>query len=180
MSQLIKQRVIADDRWTLVREADTLSEVPDGVPVIVPLKLWLERRAALIARGEAGVWLGPDEDPAALAPDVRRLPVIAVHFPVFSDGRGYSTARLLRERYGYEGELRAIGDVQRDQLYYLSQSGFDAFLIREDKDVEDALAGLAVFSDGYQLTHRRTPWFRRRTEAAAPAHRAADAWFSCT
>ena len=162
MPQLIKQRLIADDRWTLVREAASLADVPDGVPVIVPLKLWIERRAALIARGDAGVWLAPDEDPAALAPDVRRLPVIAVDFPIFSDGRGYSHARLLRERYGYEGELRAIGDVQRDQLYYLSQCGFDAFLVRDGKDAQAALAGLDDFTDGYQLTQQRTPWFRRR------------------
>jgi uncharacterized protein (DUF934 family) len=179
MSQLIKQRVVADDRWMFVRKATALSDVPDGVPVIVPLKLWIERRAALIARGEAGVWLAPDEDPAALAPDVARLPVIAIDFPVFSDGRGYSTARLLRQRYGYEGELRAVGDVQRDQLYYLSQSGFDAFLIREGKSAQDALASLDDFSDGYQLTERRTPWFRRRNEAAAPARQPGER-FPCT
>jgi uncharacterized protein (DUF934 family) len=161
MSQLIKQRVIADDRWTLVREAASVAELP-GEPVIVPLRLWLERRAALIARGEVGVWLAPDDDPDALATDLARLPVIAVDFPQFTDGRGYSTGRLLRDRYGYRGELRAIGDVQRDQLYYLSQCGFDAFAIREDKDAVDALRSFDDFADGYQLTQQRTPWFRRR------------------
>lgn len=168
MSQLIKQRVIADDRWTLVREASSLADVPDGEPVIVPLKLWLERRAALIARGEVGVWLAPHEDPAALAADVARLPVIAVDFPAFTDGRGYSHARLLRSRLGFAGELRAVGDVQRDQLYYLSQCGFDAFSVREDRTAEHALPGLTVFADGYQLTEQRTPWFRRRDAAPTP------------
>jgi uncharacterized protein (DUF934 family) len=167
MSQLIKQRLIADDRWTLVRAADALSDLPDGVPVIVPLKLWLERRAALIARGEVGVWLAPAEDPGALASDVQRLPVIAVDFPQFTDGRGYSHARLLRSRYGYGGELRAVGDVQRDQLYYLSQSGFDAFVIRDGKDALDAIGSLDDFTDGYQLTQQRTPWFHRRAANAA-------------
>ena len=167
MSQLIKQRVVRDDRWVLVREAAALGDLPDGVPVIVPLKLWLERRAALIARGEVGVWLAPAEDPAALASDVQRLAVIAVDFPQFTDGRGYSHARLLRSRHGYAGELRAIGDVQRDQLYYLSQCGFDAFDLRDDKDAQDALASLDDFSDGYQLTQQRTPWFRRRAANAA-------------
>ena len=162
MPQLIKQRVITDDRWTLVREAAALTDLPDGVPVIVPLELWIERRAALIARGDVGVWLAPADDPGALAGDIERLPVIAVDFPQFTDGRGYSHARLVRERYRYEGELRAIGDVQRDQLYYLSQCGFDAFAIRDDKDAQDALAGLDVFTDGYQLTQQRTPWFQRR------------------
>ena len=167
MLQLIKQRVIADDRWTLVREAAALTDLPDGVLVIVPLKLWIERRAALIARGEVGVWLAPDEDPGALVADTGRLPVIAVDFPQFTDGRGYSQARQLRERYGFAGELRAIGDVQHDQLYYLAQCGFNAFSIRSDRNAEDALAGLTAFSDGYQSTTLRTPWFRRRAAAAA-------------
>ena len=169
MSQLIKQRVIADDRWRLVREAAALTDLPDGVPVIVPLKLWVERRAALIARGEVGVWLAPADDPAELAADVQRLALVAVDFPQFTDGRGYSHARLLRDRYGYAGELRAIGDVQRDQLYYLSQCGFDAFVIRDGKDAADALDGLRDFSDGYQLTQQRTPWFRRRAANTANA-----------
>ena len=167
MSQLIKQRIIADDRWTLVREAAAMGELPDGVPIVVPLKLWLERRAALIARGEVGVWLAPADDPAELAADLQRLPLIAVDFPQFTDGRGYSHARLLRDRYGYAGELRAVGDVQRDQLYYLSQCGFDAFVVREGKDAQDALRGLDDFTDGYQLTQQRTPWFRRRAANAA-------------
>ena len=123
----------------------------------------------LIARGECGVWLAPHDDPAALAEDVRRLPVIAIDFPAFTDGRGYSLARLLRQCYGYAGELRAIGDVQRDQLYYLSQVGFDAFAVREDQDIEAALASLRDFSDGYQGTAARTPWFRRRDAEGASA-----------
>jgi len=178
MPQLIKQRVVSDDRWNLVREATAVSDLPDGVPVIVPLKLWIERRAALIARGDVGVWLAPDEDPAAVAGDVARLPVIAIDFPQFTDGRGYSHARLLRDRFGFTGELRAIGDVQRDQLYYLSQCGFDAFVIRDGKSAEDALHGLHDFSDGYQRTQQRTPWFRRRA-APGQAPNPGDVWFPC-
>lgn len=168
MPRLIDGRAIADDRYTLLREAAALSDVPDGVPVIVPLSLWLERRGALIARGEAGVWLAPADHPGALADDLIRLPVIAIDFPQFTDGRGYSHARLLRDRYRYRGELRAIGDIQRDQLYYLAQCGFDAFLIPDSRDAQDALNGFADFSDGYQATSARTPWFRRRELADAP------------
>lgn len=174
MHQLIKHRVITDDRWTLVREAESVAVLPDGVPVIVPLAFWLAWRPALIARGEVGVWLQPDDDPALLADDAARLSVIAVDFPQFTDGRGYSHARLLRERYGYRGELRAVGDVLRDQLYFLAQCGFDAFTIRADRDPVDALEGLADFSDGYQGTHARTPWFRRRA-----ANQPGDVWFPC-
>ncbi len=141
----------------------------------MPLTLWAARCAALIARGEAGVWLAPADHPAALAADVHRLPVIAVDFPQFTDGRGYSHARMLRERYRYAGELRAIGDIQRDQLHYLAQCGFDAFVISDARDAEDALHGFADFSDGYQSTATRVPWFSRRQRPASPG----DVWFPC-
>jgi len=163
MPQLIKGRSVGDDRWTLVRDPD--APLPSG-PVIVPLVTWQARREALAARGDVGVWLAPADDPAALADDVGGLPVIAVDFPQFTDGRGYSTGRLLRERYKFAGELRAIGDILRDQLAYLVQCGFDAFALREGKDAQAAVAGFADFADGYQLTARRTPWFRRRHGSA--------------
>ena len=165
--QLIKNRAVVDDRWTLLRDAASAESIPPSEPVIVPLSLWKSRRDELAARGDVGVWLAAADDPAELAGDTATLPLIAVDFPQFTDGRGYSIGRLLRERYGFAGELRAIGDVQRDQLYYLAQCGFNAFAIRADHNVDDALAGLAAFSDGYQLTNARTPWFRRRAEAGA-------------
>lgn len=167
MPRLIRQGRVVDDPYVTLRDARTLDDVPDGTPVLVPLALWQSARAVLLARDHAGVWLAPADDPAALAQDVARLPVIAVDFPAFADGRGYSTARLLRERYDYRGELRAMGDVQRDQLSYLVQVGFDAFAVREDRDIAAALASLADFSDGYQATHVRTPWFRRRAAQGA-------------
>jgi uncharacterized protein (DUF934 family) len=94
---------------------------------------------------------------------VGQLPLIAVYFPKFLDGRGYSTARLLRERYGYRGELRAIGDVGRDQLFYLARVGFDAFLIPEGRDARDALNAFADFPETYQgAVDQPLPLFRRR------------------
>jgi len=165
MPRLIKGTQIIDDAYMVIRG----DGFPEGVPVIVPLLTWQANRDALRASGDAGVWLAPADDPAALADDLASLPVIAIDFPSFTDGRGYSSARLLRERLGYRGELRAIGDIQRDQLYYLSQVGFDAFAVAEDRDVEAALAGLRDFSDGYQSTQARTPWFRRRDESGATA-----------
>ena len=162
MPQLIKNRARADDRCTLLRDVATLADLPDGVPVIVPLSLWLEHRGALIARGDVGVWLAPADHPGTLADDIERLQIIAIDFPQFTDGRGYSNARLLRERYRYEGELRAVGDIGRDQMYYLAQCGFDAFVIPHGRDARDALDSFADFSDGYQATTARTPWFRRR------------------
>ena len=165
--QLIKDRTVVDDHWTLLRDATSADSIPSSGSVIVPLSLWKSRRDELAGRGDVGVWLAASDDPAELAADTATLPLIAVDFPQFTDGRGYSIGRLLRERYGFAGELRAIGDVQRDQLYYLAQCGFNAFAIRPGHSVDDALAGLTVFSDGYQLTNARTPWFRRRAERAA-------------
>ena len=163
MPQLIKDRTVVDDPWTLLRDASSLGDVPDGVAVIVPLALWRAERAALLARGDAGVCLAPSDDPAAIADDVGALPLIAVDFPKFTDGRGYSTARMLRDRYGFSGELRAIGDVLRDQLFALSECGFDAFAIRADRDATEALAGLDDFAGIYATTSRTPqPWFRRR------------------
>ena len=107
--------------------------------------------------------LEPADDPARFADRLRTVARVEVNFPSFTDGRGYSLARLLRERFGYQGELRAVGDVQRDQLYYLSRCGFDAFLLREDGDAGDALAALDDFSEAYQASvERPQPLFRRR------------------
>ena len=119
------------------------------------------------ARGDIGVWLAPDDDPAALAADVGTLPVIAVDFPQFTDGRGYSIGRALRDRHGFTGELRAVGDILRDQLFALAECGFDAFVIRADRDAAAALAGLDDFDGIYASTSRTPqPWFRRRSEAS--------------
>ena len=169
MPQLIRNGALADDRYALLREAASLADVPAGTPVIVPLALWLAERDALRARGDVGVWLAPAEDPAALTGDIASLPLIAVDFPQFADGRGYSIARLLRDRHGFTGELRAIGDILRDQLYLLAECGFDALALRADRSAEDALAGLADFAGVYASTARTpAPWFRRRAGDAAP------------
>jgi uncharacterized protein (DUF934 family) len=168
MPQLIKDGAIVEDRWTLWREQPTGALPPDR-PAIVPLPWWIAQRSALLARGEVGVWLAPDADPKALADDIGSLPLIAVDFPQFSDGRGYSIGRLLRGQYGFAGELRAIGDVLRDQLFYLRQCGFNAFAVRSDRNLEDALRGLRDFSDSYQATAATPqPLFRRRIAPAVP------------
>ena len=168
MPKLLKGRSFVNDRWSIVRAAASLVDVPGGVPVLVPLAFWQAHRAALRARGAAGVWLAPADDPGALAADLATLHVIAVDFPSFTDGRGYSTARLLRERYGYTGELRAIGDILRDQLFALAECGFDAFALRADREPADALRSFDDFPAGIYAPTTRTPrpWFRRRDDAA--------------
>jgi uncharacterized protein (DUF934 family) len=147
--------------------------VPTG-KVIVPLPLWLARRdehAPRVATGEIGVWLDSFESPEALVEsvdDINRLPLIAVNFPRFQDGRGFSFAALLRSRYGYRGELRAVGDVFKDTLFYLKRCGFDAFAVRADKNIEDALRGLNDFSETYQSTvDQALPLYRRHARQPA-------------
>ena len=170
MAVIIKDRKVVADPWHwLELNADgSLPAVPSAGDVILPLKLWRERRDELLARpGRLGVWLDSHEDPAAIAQDLRLFGVVAVNFPKFIDGRGYSIARLLRERYGYKGELRAIGDVFRDQLFFLSSCGFDAYALRAGEDPQEALAAFADFSEAYQNSvERPVPLFRRRQLSA--------------
>jgi uncharacterized protein (DUF934 family) len=168
MPPLIRNGALVEDDWSLRRELSSLSDLASGTREIVPLAFWLANRNTLLARGDVGVWLAPDADPEALSADVVGLPLVAVDFPAFTDGRGYSIGRLLRDRYGFKGELRAIGDILRDQLFALAECGFDAFAIRADRDAAAALAGLADFASIYATTSRTPqPWFRRRQEASA-------------
>ena len=164
MSKVIIDKVIVDDDWTLVTAADTDPghSITSVKKIIVPLKIW-QAKSALLEGKTVGVSLDSADDPAALEADIKTLPLIAVNFATFKDGRGYSTAYLLRTRYGYTGELRAIGDIQRDQLFYLYRVGFTAFAVREDKDIEAALKSLNDFSNVYQASVVQTsPLFRRR------------------
>ncbi len=163
MAKLIKNGNIIDDSWQVL-PADA-TEVPAG-PVIVPLSLWQSAASELSDRGDLGIWLAPDEDPADIADALSELAVVAIDFPKFADGRGYSSAALLRSRYGYGGELRAIGEVLRDQFFYLTRCGFDALQPPEgrysDEQLAAALASLADFSEPYQgAIDRPEPVWRR-------------------
>ncbi len=178
MATLIRNRQIVPDTWLLLKPQDdgTLPAVPPAADVIVPLALWLRQRETLLARaGRVGVWLDPTDELGTIAEDVGILALIAVNFPKFGDGRGYSTARLLRERYGYRGELRAVGDVLRDQLYFMAGCGFDSFLLRADQRAEEALKAFDDFSEQYQGTVKQPlPLFRRRLREGASGKREAE------
>ena len=94
--------------------------------------------------------LQPGDDPAAVAHELAGATRVEVNFPKFGDGRGYSIAKLLRNRHGYRGELRAVGHITRDHLYYMERVGFDAFELREGEDPAEALAAFEAFSVSYQ------------------------------
>ncbi|MHB1373937.1 MAG: DUF934 domain-containing protein [Thauera sp.] len=164
-------RVATDDRLTVSLaegEAATDIAVPAG-PVLVPLAVWQARRDELLARarsGEVGVWLAAGEDVAAVAGDLQVLQVIGLHFPKFTDGRSYSAATLLRNRHGYKGELRAIGEVLRDQFNYMTRCGFDALQPQAerytDAQLEAAIASIDDFTQPYQHSVKDPqPLFRR-------------------
>lgn len=169
--KIIKNKQIVEDGWNVLRKAE--NEPAQNVAVaagrvIVPLAVWQAQRETLKDRAELGVWLASDERPEALQDDLARFSVIAVDFPKFADGRGYTIAYLLRERMGYKGELRAIGDVLRDQLYYMQRVGFDAFAVREDKDISDAIKALSDYSEVYQASSDQPqPLFRRVARGVA-------------
>jgi uncharacterized protein (DUF934 family) len=166
MSEIIlHDAVVADDWQVLCPTAGEPVAVPAG-PVIVPLSVWLDQQARLAARSDIGVWLAGNEDPSKLRPWLASLSLIAVEFAKFTDGRGYSIAYLLRSRLGYRGELRAIGDVLPDQLFFMKRVGFDAFAVRADKDVRQALRSLRPFTDAYQGSwDNAVPAFRRHDRA---------------
>lgn len=147
-------RIVLDDPWTLIHSPET---EPSAGMLILPLAHWLESPST------HAVWLGPDDGVESLLPWLSSLPLIALDFPSFRDGRAYSQAYLLRSRFGWKGELRAIGDVLRDQLSHMRQCGFDSFAVREDKSADDALKGLVGMSVLYgRSVIEPRPLFRRR------------------
>ncbi|MCB9548375.1 MAG: DUF934 domain-containing protein [Myxococcales bacterium] len=147
--RLIVDRQIVEDAWTHVADDAPL---PAG-PAIVSRERWLAGDAA--GHAPLGVLYQPDEDPLADVDRLGELALIAFAFPAFSDGRPLSRARKLRQIVGFTGQIRAVGDVLRDQILYMWRCGFDAFEVRADKSLEDALAAFAEFSVDYQASTPR-------------------------
>ncbi|BBB67269.1 hypothetical protein UNDYM_3016 [Undibacterium sp. YM2] len=173
MREIIKDKAIVSDDWTVLRLTE--NETPDAVSVpagkvIIPLKVWLLQRESLLSRTDIAVWFSSDEQAKELKDDINRFKLLAVDFPKFADGRGYSIAYNLRSRFNFTGELRAIGDVLRDQLFYMQRVGFNAFATREDKNIHDAIKGLTDFSEKYQTSwDEKNPLFRRAERTGAQA-----------
>lgn len=155
MPRLIRDgAVVSDDRWQ-APDADAEHAV-DGV--IATLAQW----QALDDKRDSAVQLEPGDGVDPLLPHLDEIELVAVNFPVFTDGRGFSYARELRER-GYRGELRAVGAFIRDQLHYLARCGFNAFQMEDEHALQDALASLDDFSEHYQAAiDQPLPLFRRR------------------
>ncbi len=148
--QVIKDKQVLDDDWQLIREIDEAAPLPES-KVILPFPYWKDNRDALLKQNSVqAVWIDGNIETASLVDDLSKFDLIALDFPAFKDGRSYSHARLLRQRYNYEGEIRAIGDVLRDQLFYMLRCGIDSFQLKEGKDAEDALKAFEDFTVRYQ------------------------------
>ncbi len=158
--QIIRKRAITDDDFVHVPDG---AEVPDGGKPIVTLARYVADREALFERYPTlGVRITSDKLPSDI-PELGRLALIAIEFPKFTDGRGYSIARQLRERHSFLGELRAVGWVLRDQLLYLERCGFDAFELKAGKSIEGALEAFGEFTATYQAgVDDPRPIYRRR------------------
>jgi len=157
--QLIKDQQIINNEW---QHGDEIGEIPAG-KVTVSVVHWQAERDKLIARGNIGLRLAATDSLEDIKNDLGHFEIIAIDFEKFNDGRGFSLARLLRERYGYEGEIRAIGTFIRDQLYYMQRCGFNAFELAEGKDLQQALKAFTAFSvisqpDVHQKTAPAGPW----------------------
>ena len=166
MTQIILDKQIVNDDWTLVADDAALSAAKE----VVNFSRWAAAEGAdkdaLVAKRDAGtlgIQLNAGDTADLLAADSQGFALISVEFPKFADGRGYSAARLLRERYGFTGQLRAIGDVLFDQLFFMMRCGFNAMAMREDQDLDLAVKGFETFSSSYQVDVNATrPLFRRR------------------
>lgn len=154
MPKLIKDAQIVEDAWLPVEaEAESLSSGH-----IASLTQWL----ALNSKANTAVQLEPGEVPSPLLNDLDDLALVAINFPVLTDGRGFTYARELRDA-GYAGELRAVGGFVRDQMHYLKRCGFNAFQLSDEKALEAALSSLDDFSEHYQAAaDQAQPLFRRR------------------
>ena len=155
----IKGGKIVDDSWQLLPAE---AAVPDRGDVIVSLSRWNAEHEGLLGRaGKVGLLLRSVEQPESIRA-LNQLAFIAIEFPRFTDGRGYTSARLLRDRFGFAGELRAVGDVLRDQLFYMARCGMNSFALAPGKDIEGALAAFLDFSVTYQAAaDDPRPLFRR-------------------
>ncbi len=152
---LIKDLKVVDNaEW---QEITTAADAPAGSPCLMRLATWLEQTEAAREHGNIGLLLNSDSDCDALSAVALSAPFIAIEFPAFADGRGYSIATLLRSKYGYAGEIRAVGDVLIDQLWYMQRCGFTSMQLAPGQSIDDGLAALTQFQHVYQrATDRHT------------------------
>ncbi|MDM7858910.1 DUF934 domain-containing protein [Thiopseudomonas acetoxidans] len=168
MPLIIKHNQVIEDKWQLLGSDCSIEEALLASQPIVPLTLWQNYATELKQLTKLGIWLDSHETIEEIVGDLPHFSLVALNFPTFTDGRHFSSARLLRERYAYSSEVRAIGDVLRDQLFFMQRCGFDAYAVRADRCPHDALISLTEFSVCYQgAADSPEPLFRRRALQSA-------------
>ena len=154
--KIIKDKVIVEDVWT---HYSGEGEMPEG-DIIVSYKVWQDEN---LSGRRVGVQLEPGDSVKDIEGDLDKFELIAINFPTFNDGRGYSMAKLLRDRFGYKKELRAVGDVMRDQIFYLQRCGFNAYEVKAGRDINDAVKAFEDFTVKYQVSSDEdVPLYRRK------------------
>jgi uncharacterized protein (DUF934 family) len=167
--RILRRRELIEDEWTLIEDTRAAGAGPAGGKLIVTLARWrIEREALLTAQAAVGVLVPNTADVEAIYPEIGDRPLIALQFPTFSDGRALSQAVVLRRRLGFEGELRALGDVIRDLVFWLARCGFDSIVPRQDQSLEACKEALDELTVAYQAAaDEHIPvWVRRRQRAA--------------
>ncbi|WP_031433857.1 DUF934 domain-containing protein [Methylomarinum vadi] len=147
--QIIKDKQITDNTWTFVADDEALK----NGDISVSLPRWKKDKEHILKHdGKIGIRLTSTDDVSNLAEDLDKISLIEIDFPAFTDGRGFSQARLLRGRYHFQGEIRATGHFIPDQAFYLSRVGINAFELKTDKELNTALSALNDFSVHYQIS----------------------------
>ena len=153
---LIRDGRLVEDPWTAVADGAPL---PAAGPVVIGLARWSDEREALIARGQPlGLRLENDQSPALIGDDLAHFDLVVLSFPKFTDGRAYSQARTLRERYRFTGEIRATGQVLRDQLALMQRCGFDGFEIADETAAKSWARAADEISVRYQPAADGRAW----------------------
>ena len=147
--KIIKDKQIIEDNWTHIADSD---EITDG-DITVSLSRWKKEKTDLSNhQGDIGIRISPADSVEDIATDLKNVKLVAVEFPAFTDGRAFSHARLLRSRYGFEGEIRAIGNYMPDQVFYLTRVGVNAFQLENPEQLKLALSTMDDFTVKYQVS----------------------------
>ena len=170
MPKLLDRGVLTDDPWCVIEDLETLSKTPPDQSILVPLDIWEDQQSSLSGHtGPVGLWLDVDTEAEGLPGTINDLPLIAVRFPAFNDGRGLSLAVLLRTRLGFDGELRAIGAVHEDIVHFMNRCGFDSYSLADHRNFETALHAIDDPLEHYQGSVRDPEPAFRRTQRAQSA-----------
>lgn len=168
MQKLTKTGAVQSLSWEMTEREQPLNlDTLASGSWLVHIEQFIANANSLSGHDNIGVWLAAEDDAEALAPFCQQLKVIAVNFPAFTDGRGFSHARIIREQLGFKGELVAAGGFMQDQLFYLKRCGFDSFCVADDADIDSMRASLGDFAHSYQAAaDDPRPIYRKRQPAA--------------